>query len=216
MLLNIDDLLKSLRSEILINFGFYAPFVNDISTFLQQLEEFSQDPLKNYNTDTGDIFLMALGNHYNVNVVIMQSNEEKCWTTDLADKRKYTCTLHFARSLSLHFDPIVLRYEDSNSECSELEIVKEVPGLSNMDQYVDNTVKEEKGSDTDHSSDSDVIITGFQASTILYNQTTTIKTESGKKNGKPLFYTLLTLEYRFLIHKIHKTKITLFFYSKTL
>ena len=66
------------------------------------------NPLKFYKSKVVDIFLLALGNACEVNTVVLQSNVEKCWTTDLSNtKNNFTTNLYFAKSLSPHVDPII-------------------------------------------------------------------------------------------------------------
>ena len=65
--------------------------------------------------------LAALGNSYNVNIKIYQSNLKKCWVTDLSDERKgYERTLYFARCLSAHVDAIVPKRYANTPEKVEL------------------------------------------------------------------------------------------------
>ena len=52
--------------------------------------------------------MLALGNAYEVNTVVLQSNVDKCWTTDLSSKNNFTTNLYFSKGFSPHVDPIVL------------------------------------------------------------------------------------------------------------
>ena len=83
---------------------------------------------------------MALGNAFQINVILFQSNAKKCWTTDLTDEKNlFRITLYFARSSSLHLDPIVpVQIDDS-----DIEIVDIIPG-NGKSKYVAGWVKEEK------------------------------------------------------------------------
>ena len=74
------------------------------------------NPLKFYNSEVVDIFLLALGNAYEVNTVVLQSNVDKSWATNLSDtKNNFTTNLYFAKSLSAHVDPIITD-EDKESD----------------------------------------------------------------------------------------------------
>ena len=44
------------------------------------MNNFVSDPLAHYNNHAGDVIIPALSNYYNVNVVVLQANETKCWT----------------------------------------------------------------------------------------------------------------------------------------
>ena len=75
---------------------------------MQELELFLDNPLAYYNNNTADLFLVALGNAYKVNILVFQSNEQKCWIYDLNNnEHSFSCTLYFARRLSPHLDSIV-------------------------------------------------------------------------------------------------------------
>ena len=61
-----------------------------------------------YNSNTADLFLVALGNAYKANIMVFQSNEQKCWICDINNnEHSFSSRLHFARTLSPHVDPIV-------------------------------------------------------------------------------------------------------------
>ena len=74
------------------------------------------NPLKFYNSEVADIFLLALDNAYEANAVVLQSNVDKCWITDLSNtKNNFTTNLYFAKSLSSHVD-LVIPVEDKESD----------------------------------------------------------------------------------------------------
>ena len=70
------------------------------------LENFLREPLSYYSSETDDLFIIAVGNYYNFNVVIYHADTTKRWVTNfhkgLSDKN-----LYFARSISEHIDQIV-------------------------------------------------------------------------------------------------------------
>ena len=75
---------------------------------MQELGLFLDNPLVYYNINTADLFLDAFKNAYKVNFMVFQSNGQKCWICDLNNnEHSFSSTLHFARTLSLHVDPII-------------------------------------------------------------------------------------------------------------
>ena len=113
---SIEDLQLSLRREIIHRFKFSREFSTETCNLLKELGIFFSNLLKFYNSEVVDIFLLALGNTYEVNTVVLQSNVDKCWTTDLSNtKNNFTTNLYFAKSLSPHVDPIILD-EDEESD----------------------------------------------------------------------------------------------------
>ena len=80
-----------------------------------------------YNADTSDLFLFALGNFFDINIVIFKSNERECWAEDLMKNdgcnRK---TVYFVQTqtLSQHIDLVApIRTQDTSSDDS-VEITK--------------------------------------------------------------------------------------------
>ena len=113
---SIEDLQLSLKREILHRFEFYREVSTETCDLLKELDIFLPNPLKFCNSEVVDIFLLALGNAYEVNTVVLQSNVDKCWTTDLSNtKNNFTTNLHFAKSLSPHVVPVILD-EDEESD----------------------------------------------------------------------------------------------------
>ena len=61
-----------------------------------------------YHTeDTSDLFLLALGNAFKVNVIMFQSNTERCWIVDSSKNSSDLPSLCFGRILSAHIEPII-------------------------------------------------------------------------------------------------------------
>ena len=75
---------------------------------MAKFETIMKDPLKFYDSDMTDLFLSALGDAFEVNVIVFQSDDAKCWVVNLSNKENpFKETLYFARSLSLHIDPVI-------------------------------------------------------------------------------------------------------------
>ena len=108
MKIAMPDIVKQLRKEMLTKYNFYRQFSSADVNILQELELFSDNPLVYYNSNIAALYLVALGNAYKVNIMIFQSNEQKCWICDLnSNEQSFSSTLHFARTLSPHVDPTV-------------------------------------------------------------------------------------------------------------
>ena len=96
--LETDEIIKSLRNEILENVELYTSFSPSGINVAQHLENFVDEPLKYYAAETTNIFLHALGNAFKSNTVIFQVDDARAWKTDLSDDEKpYDYTLYFAR-----------------------------------------------------------------------------------------------------------------------
>ena len=81
----------ALRSEILRSFDEYSAFSSDKVNVLTELDRFLANPSQYYNSDTVDLFLIALGNSYACNTIVY-----RC-TTNINNREKhYTKTLYFA------------------------------------------------------------------------------------------------------------------------
>ena len=84
---------------------------------MDKLEHYLEDPLSQYDKAITDLFLDALGMAFKVNIKILQSDCSKCYFFDQVNTLNlFKDTLYFARTESLHFDPVVpLNYaEDRN------------------------------------------------------------------------------------------------------
>ena len=123
----VDDILAALRSEILQNFQFYGNFCEANVNILMELDKFLKEPLKYYNTDACDTFLMALGNAFKCKIVVFQASVDRCWTVNLSKENEMLPkTLYFARGVSDHLDPVVPLQEDSSD--SDIEILRVIEG----------------------------------------------------------------------------------------
>ena len=70
----LESITKSLRRELVTNHGFYQQFSIDNIDALVELEKFLDNPLGYNKGDTSDLFLLALGNTFKVNVIVFQSH----------------------------------------------------------------------------------------------------------------------------------------------
>ena len=64
-----DDIISTLRKEFSENAHVYQPFSAD-DDLCNAFERFLENPLREYNENTTDLFLHALGNSYNVNMLL--------------------------------------------------------------------------------------------------------------------------------------------------
>ena len=69
--LTLDDIISTLRKEFSENAHVYQPFSAD-DDLCNAFERFLENPLREYNESTTDLFLDALGNSYNVNMLLNQ------------------------------------------------------------------------------------------------------------------------------------------------
>jgi len=115
----VEEIKTALRDQLTSFKAYYSNFSESSVDIVEELDRIFQNPLANYDSDTTDLFLSALSDHFEVNVVVYQSNAEKCWIVNLSNMDSpFNDTLHFARSLSLHVDPVVYRgNEDINKVC---------------------------------------------------------------------------------------------------
>ena len=87
----------ALRSEMLRIFDEYSAFFSDKVNALTELDRSLANPLQYYNSDTVDLFLIALGNNYACNTIVYRCAEKDIWTTNINNPEKhYTKTLYFA------------------------------------------------------------------------------------------------------------------------
>ena len=84
----VDAITTNLRKEFITNYKSYQSFRDDSVNVLVELERLLSDPLRYYNSDTSNFFLIALGKAYNANIVVYKSNSEKCWITDYTNEER--------------------------------------------------------------------------------------------------------------------------------
>ena len=81
-----------------------------------ELEKFLVNPLGYYTEDTSDLFLLALGNAFKVNVIAFQSNTERCWIVDSSKDSSNLPSLFFGRTLSAYIEPIIKNKQMSEED----------------------------------------------------------------------------------------------------
>ena len=75
---------------------------------MNELEQYLEDSLFQYDRAITDIFLDALGMVFKIKIKILQSDCSKCYFFDQVNTSNlFKDTLHFLRTESLHFDPFV-------------------------------------------------------------------------------------------------------------
>ena len=144
------DVKAALRSEILRNFDEYSAFSTDKVNVLTELDRFLAKPLQYYNSDTVDLFLIALGNSYVCNTIVYRCTEKDTWTTNINNPEKhYRETLYFAMTNKDHVD-LVLNTDDHRVESerqdnrisseadSDIEITEFVPPPKAFGKTVNN------------------------------------------------------------------------------
>ena len=70
--IQLDDIKKSLPSEILTNYIFYSGIAPSNTDIIFELEQFIKSLLGDYCRETVDLFLIALGNLYSCKTVFSQ------------------------------------------------------------------------------------------------------------------------------------------------
>ena len=105
---SIPDVQEGLKNQLEENKEHYSHFSVDTKDIMVEFETIIKDPLKFYDSDTTNLFLSALGDAFKVNVIVFQSDDAKCWVVNLSNEEgPFKEALYFARSLSLHIDPVI-------------------------------------------------------------------------------------------------------------
>ena len=106
----IEEVIAKLRSEVLCNYNFYFEFSSNEVNIFTELGNFLKNPLKSCNSDTVDLFLMALGNAYQCRIAVYECTETNTWTNDLHyNKTHYEKVLYFAKTELLHLVLLLIR-----------------------------------------------------------------------------------------------------------
>ena len=104
----IEEVIAKLRSKVLHDYNFYSKFSSNEVDISTELDNFLKNPLKYYNSDTVDLFLMALGNACQYRIVVFECTETNTWTNDLRNnKTQYEKVLYFAKTELSHLDLVV-------------------------------------------------------------------------------------------------------------
>ena len=105
--LTLDDIISTLREEYSENAHIYQSFSAD-DDLCTAFERFLENPFGQYNENTTDLFLHALGNSYNVNIIDIKSDRNSSWIEDItSNDGGENKTLYFVKTLSEHIDPIL-------------------------------------------------------------------------------------------------------------
>ena len=112
----VQSITKSLRRDLLTNQGFYQQCSVDNINLLVEFEKFLYNPLRYYTEDTSDLFLLALGDAFKVNVTVFQSNTGRCWIADSSKNSSDLPSLYFVRTLSAHIEPIIKNNQISKED----------------------------------------------------------------------------------------------------
>ena len=114
----LEEIKSILKLELSTNKD-YGNFTTSGVNLSNKLQLFLNSPMTYYNADTTD-FLFALGNFFDISIVIFKSNERECWAEDLM--KNYVCnreTVYFVKTLSQHIDPVVpIPTQDMSSDDS--------------------------------------------------------------------------------------------------
>ena len=103
----LDEMKDSLKAHIIQKQDHYEEVhYQPWKTLLTDIDLLFKDPLKNYNTDSGDLFLFALGVVYSVNVYIVKTEQDDYRFSEVC-QFGFPHTIYLARSLSIHIDPII-------------------------------------------------------------------------------------------------------------
>ena len=112
----VDEMKSALKDQLTTFKPYYSNFSESTIDIVDELDRIFKSPLENYDSDTTDLFLAALSDIFEVNVVVFQSNAAKCWIVNLYNmENPFDQTLHFARTLSLHVDPVIPCSNDVNN-----------------------------------------------------------------------------------------------------
>ena len=130
----IEEVIAKLRREVFHNYNFYSKFSSNEVNMLTEVDNFLKNPLKYYNSDTVDLFLIALDNAYQCRIVVYECVETNTWTNDLRNnKTQHEKVLYFVNTELSHLDLAVdskkIRNPDlfTESSDSKIEITKVLP-----------------------------------------------------------------------------------------
>lgn len=102
--MTIYDIKRGLLHEVAQHPEIYE---NVLPGAMNTIGNFVGDPLRHYNDGTIDVIIIpTLSKCFNLNVVTLHANDEKCWTNHTLYGDKLN-TFYFGKSLSDHFNPIL-------------------------------------------------------------------------------------------------------------
>ena len=103
---SVETVAATLRSELAKDE--YRSYFTDEIDVSNEVEEFLRNPLKMYNQEIADVFLEALSMAYQVNIIVFESDEERCnILNNINEDNSFAHTIYFVRAGSLHFNPVV-------------------------------------------------------------------------------------------------------------
>ena len=156
--LTLDDIISTFRKKYSENAHICQPFSSD-DDLCNVFERFLENSLGKYNENTTDLFLHALCNSYNENIILIKSDRNSSWIEDITPNAGgENKTLNFVKTLSEHIDPILScapqtmggnNASTNTNDDSDLEIIRFIQknGASANNENIDD--------------DSDVEITEF-------------------------------------------------------
>ena len=104
--LTLGNIVSTLRKEFFESAHICQPFSTDTG-LCNIFERFFENPLGDYNENTADLFLHALGNSDNINRIVIESDRNSSWIEDVPNDGGQNKTLYFVKTLSEHIDPIL-------------------------------------------------------------------------------------------------------------
>ena len=108
LVISMDDLYNTLKEHLMMFKDHYKEYHESGCDLIKDLDSMMKAPLLNYDSDTGDLYLLALGHAFDVNIVVFRSTDDHCNIYHLTDENaSYPETLFFGRSHSVHIDPII-------------------------------------------------------------------------------------------------------------
>ena len=101
-----------------------------------ELQLFLNSPMTYYNADTNDLFLFAIGNFSNINIIILKSNERECWGENLTKNNGCNReTIHFDKTLTQLIDPVVSIPTQNTSSDDSIAIENVLQETEAADEY---------------------------------------------------------------------------------
>ena len=79
--IGIEVALEEIKSILMLKLPTnkdYGNFITSRMNISNELQLFLNSPMTYYNADITDLFLFALGNFFDINIVIFKSNEREC------------------------------------------------------------------------------------------------------------------------------------------
>ena len=124
----------------------------------KELKNYIEDPLSNYNTNSCDMYLIALARHFQTNISIIHADAKKSWVANFDDINADTKTiLYFGKSVADHIDPI-LPSGLKNPKKEDIEVI--ILSDSDINTCIDNHNSSSSDFDIDDNCGSNHISSG--------------------------------------------------------